>query len=236
MLEYVQETGSTNSDLAARLSGDERVAEGHWLIADRQSAGRGRQGRKWFDGFGNFMGSTVVHLAPSDPPAPTLALLSGLALYETCAGMVPDPSVLSLKWPNDLLLGRAKLAGILLEAQGRAVVAGMGVNLVAAPNVPDRETVCLSKLGPAPDRDEFARKLAAQFATELERWRTYGLEPMLRRWTSAAHPVGTALTIHDTDGLIIAGTFAGLAEDGSLLLRLEDGSIRAVHAGDVMLA
>lgn len=236
MIEFVQETGSTNTDLLERLGTGEHVSEGHWLIADRQVAGRGRQGRDWFDGTGNFMGSTVVHCSPSDPPSASLALLTGLALYEACLGLCPDPSALTLKWPNDLLLGRAKLAGILLEAQGNAVVVGVGVNLVAAPNLPDRETTALSRVGPAPSRDSFAERLSTQFATELDRWRTYGLETVLRRWTGAAHPLGTQLSVHDADTKSQAGQFAGLAEDGSLLLRLDDGTVRAIHAGDIMLA
>ncbi|WP_209347707.1 biotin--[acetyl-CoA-carboxylase] ligase [Pontixanthobacter sp. CEM42] len=236
MIEYVSETGSTNSDLATRLSNNERVPERHWLVADRQSSGRGRQGRDWFDGSGNFMGSTVVHIAQSDPPASTLALLTGLAAYEACLSLVPDPHALSLKWPNDLLIGRAKLAGILLEGQGQAVIVGIGVNLAVAPDLSDRETVSFAKFGPAPDRNGFAERLAVQFDTELERWRTYGLEPLLRRWTNAAHPVGTPLTFHETETATQSGEFAGLADDGSLLLRLADGSTRAIHAGDVMLA
>ncbi|MDN3645327.1 biotin--[acetyl-CoA-carboxylase] ligase [Pontixanthobacter aestiaquae] len=236
MIEYILETGSTNDDLAARLSSGERVSEGDWLVADRQTSGRGRQGREWFDGSGNFMGSTVVNVSQSDPPASTLALLTGLATYEACLALVPDPQALSLKWPNDLLIGRAKLAGILLEGQGSAVIAGIGVNLAAAPDLPDRETVSLTKFGPAPARDSFTEKLAAQFDTELERWRTYGLEPLLRRWINAAHPLGTPLTFHETGATIQSGKFAGLADDGSLLLRLADGSTRAIHAGDVMLA
>jgi BirA family biotin operon repressor/biotin-[acetyl-CoA-carboxylase] ligase len=182
------------------------------------------------------MGSTVVHLAASDPPAPTLALMTGLALYEACLAIVPDQSALSLKWPNDLLIGRAKLAGILLEAQGGSVIVGIGVNLAAGPNLPDRESVALSKFGPKPDRDDFAERFAAQFAIELDRWRTYGLEPLFRRWMGAAHPIGTALAVHDTDASKLAGEFGGLAEDGSLLLSLADGSTRVIHAGDVMLA
>ena len=235
LIQYVPETGSTNSDLAARLSNKERVPEGHWLVADRQTSGRGRQGRDWFDGSGNFMGSTIVHLARSDPPASTLALLTGLAAYEACVPLVPDPHSLSLKWPNDLMIGRAKLAGILLEGQGEAVVVGVGVNLSAAPDLADRETAALADFGPAPDRNAFAERMAVQFATELARWRTYGLEPLLRRWTNAAHPFGTALTFHDTDTSMQSGEFAGLADDGSLLLRLADGSTRAIHAGEVTL-
>ncbi|MGX7952616.1 biotin--[acetyl-CoA-carboxylase] ligase [Tsuneonella sp. HG249] len=236
MIRTLAETGSTNADLAAALRAGERIAEGDWLVADRQNAGRGRQGRKWFDGAGNFMGSTVVRPGPGDPAAPTLALLAGLALYETVSQFLGDPSPLSLKWPNDLLHGRAKLAGILLEREGDAVVVGIGVNLAAAPTVEGRETISLKALGPAPDRDLFANALAAAFDREVERWRTVRLEPMLRRWQVAAHPTGTHLTVHEPDGTTAVGAFHGLSPEGSLLLRLEDGSVRPIHAGDVSLA
>lgn len=235
MIRFVAETGSTNADLAAALRAGERVREGDWLVADRQTSGRGRQGRDWFDGAGNFMGSTVVRPAPGDPPPQTLALLAGLALYETVATLLADPAALSLKWPNDLLIGRAKLAGILLERAGDAVVIGIGVNLAAAPQVEGRETIALAALGPAPDRGAFAEALARALDRELERWRAAGIEPLLRRWQAAAHPLGSALSVHEPGGGTVSGTFAGLADDGSLRLRLEDGTVRPIHAGDVSL-
>lgn len=236
MIEFVSETGSTNSDLLERLRSGARVAEGHWLVADRQSAGRGRQGRAWSDGSGNFMGSTVVHRQPADPPAPTLALLAGLALFETAQPLVPDGQALRLKWPNDLLYGRAKMAGILLEGQGDAIVLGIGVNLVRAPDLPGRETRAFASFGPAPDRDGFAAALAGHFDRELERWRSFGLDVLIRRWQAAGLPTGTPLTVHDGAAEPLSGAFAGLSEDGSLLLRMADGATRIVHAGDVMLA
>ncbi len=259
MIETVRVTGSTNADLIARLSGGEPVREGDWLVADRQDAGRGRQGRAWFDGLGNFMGSTVVRLAPGDPPAPTLALLIGLMVHEVASSHVPAPHRVMLKWPNDLIVARApakadasgnqaqaglrcllsqgleyaKLGGILLERVGEAIVAGIGVNLAAAPDLPDRATIALSRFGPAPDRDHFASELARIFASELERWRTFGLEPLLLRWLAAAHPLGTPLTVSETG---LSGTFAGLAADGALQLRLPDGTTRTIHAGEINLA
>lgn len=235
MIRFLAETGSTNSDLAAQLRAGEAVPEGSWLVADRQIAGRGRQGRTWFDGSGNFMGSTTVHIAPRDPNPATLALVAGLAAFEAVSAQLADPSALRLKWPNDLMLGDAKLAGILLEREGDAIIVGMGINLAAAPELPDRKTIALSALGPAPDRDLFAQALAQAFDQELERWRTYGLEPLIRRWESAAHPQGTALTVHPPGEERIEGRFAGLTADGALSLRLADGTVRAIHAGDVML-
>ena len=236
MIRTLVETGSTNSDLAAQLRAGEAVREGDWLVADRQVAGRGRQGRTWFDGSGNFMGSTVVHLGPRDPAPATLALVAGVAAYEAVVPYLADPSALQLKWPNDLLLGGAKLAGILLEREGDAIIAGMGINLARAPDLPDRRTIALAALGPAPERNAFAANLAAAFDRELERWRTYGVEPLVRRWESVAHPQGTLLTVHPPGEGPLEGAFAGLAPDGSLMLRLADGATRAIHAGDVMLA
>ncbi|MGH6707236.1 MAG: biotin--[acetyl-CoA-carboxylase] ligase, partial [Sphingomicrobium sp.] len=111
---------------------DLSAIEGDWLIALAQDSGRGRHGRTWETISGNFFGSTIVQLRPSDPPAPALALATGLALIEAVEAAVPNAD-LSLKWPNDLMLGDAKLAGILLERSGDRVVAGFGVNLAGAP-------------------------------------------------------------------------------------------------------
>ena len=235
MIRTVAETGSTNADLVRQLRAGERVAEGEWLVADRQTAGKGRQGRAWFDGTGNFMGSALVRPGPSDPPAHSLSFAAGLALYETVLPLIRQPAALALKWPNDLLLNGAKLAGILLEREGNGVVVGIGVNLAAAPQLPDRRTVSLAALGPPPDRDTFAAALAAAFDREIERWRTFGLEPLLRRWQQVAHSAGTPLQVHEPGGGKLSGSYAGLAADGSLLLRLEDGETRAIHAGDVTL-
>lgn len=236
LIQTVPETGSTNADLAAKLANGEFVGAGDWLVADRQTAGKGRQGRAWFDGTGNFMGSTVVHCGPSDPPAASLALMCGLALYEVVSPLVPFPSAVTLKWPNDLMVGHAKLAGILLEGMGRAVIVGIGVNLARAPEVEGRETIALAQFGPAPDRDLFATNLARQFDLELDRWRNFGLEPLVRRWLVAAHPVGTPLAVGEPGQVPLTGQFAGLTADGALQLRLADGTTQTINAGEVRLA
>lgn len=236
MIQTVPETGSTNADLAARLAAGEFLAEGDWLVADRQTAGKGRQGRAWFDGHGNFMGSTVVRPTVGDPPAASLALLCGLALHEVVAPLIPPPAVAMLKWPNDLMVGPAKLAGILLERVGDAVIVGIGVNLAKAPQIEDRDTIALAEFGPSPDRDYFASSLVRQFDIELERWRSFGLDPMIRRWLAAAHPLGTPLTVGEPREPATNGQFAGLTADGALQLRFADGSTREIHAGEVRLA
>lgn len=234
-LDIVEETGSTNADLLARISGEETIAEGHWLVADRQTRGKGRQGRNWLDGPGNFMGSTIVHLSSHDPPPASLSFASALAVHETLATRIADPRALRLKWPNDILLRDAKLCGILLEREGNHVVIGIGVNLAAAPLLQDRRTESLAHMGPAPDRDLFARDLARHFDSELGRWRQFGAASLFDRWMTAAHPLGTRMSMHDERGKPVSGLFEGLEPDGALRLRLPDGGTRVIHAGDVML-
>ena len=236
MIEIISETGSTNRDLAARLAAGDRVSEGDWLVVDRQTAGRGRLGRSWHDGSGNFMGSTAVHVAENDPPAATLALIAGLAVQGAVSAHIPPPIRALLKWPNDVLVNGAKLAGILLERVGDQVVVGIGVNLAQAPQVAGRLTMALADYGPAPDRNSFAEALAGRFAGEVRRWRGYGLGPVIVRWQAVAHPRGTSLSVHEPAGSLLSGTFAGLAEDGALRLALPDGTTRSIHAGEVLLA
>lgn len=235
MIDVVPELGSTSGELAARVARGEPLGEGYWLVADRQTAGRGRQGRAWFDGVGNFMGSTLIRARPGDPPLPTLALVAGLALHAAVAPLLPAPHRASLKWPNDVLIDGAKLAGILLERTGDAVIVGIGVNLAQAPQVEGRETVALSAFGLPPDRDVFAAELARALAKDLMLWRDYGLAPVLARWQAAAHPRGTPLLVGEPGELPLAGSFAGLDADGALLLRLADGTTRTIHAGEVRL-
>lgn len=198
-----------------------------------QDAGRGRQNRDWESPRGNFHGSTLVRLAPSDPPAATLALAAGLALIRAVEAAAPATGLM-LKWPNDLLLGRAKLGGILLERQDDRVVAGFGVNLAHAPAIEGRETAALSSVALL-SPEAFAPLLAAAFARELQRWRDdpIGLTAL---WLESAHPVGTPLSVHVAAGEKLEGKFAGLAEDGALRLLLEGGEERRIHAADVMLA
>ena len=234
-IEIVRETGSTSADLLARLAGGEAVHEGTWLVADRQNSGRGRQGRSWLDGPGNFMGSTAVRLLPQDPAPASLSFVAALAVYEALLGQVATPLALQLKWPNDVLLDGAKLAGILLERAGDAAVIVIGVNLAWSPELTGRATGHLKSIGPAPDRDAFARDLVVAFDRELDRWRQFGLEPILARWLAAAHPHGAPLAVHGADGSRLAGTFDGLEPDGALRLRLADGGCRVIHAGDVSL-
>lgn len=226
MIRTVAETGSTNDDLAILAGAG--AAEGTWLRADRQTGGKGRQGRAWQSPPGNLYASTLVRLQPDDPPAPTLALVAAVALHEAVATYVPQ---VRIKWPNDLLADGAKLSGILLERQDDAVIAGFGVNLAHHPEDIDRAATSIAALaGAAPNPAAFLEILAEAFSRWLARWRGTGIELVRRQWLIAAHPLGTPLSTSEGDGL-----FDGLDAEGALRLRLADGTLRVIHAGDVFL-
>lgn len=229
MIRTVPLTGSTNDDVA-RLAA-EGAEEGLWLRAERQSGGRGRQGRAWRSPPGNLYSSTLVRLRPGDPPAPTLALTAAIALHDAVAEFAGADAV-RIKWPNDLIAGKAKLAGILLERSGDNVVAGFGVNLAHHPDDLDRPATSLAALtGMAPDPGSFCERLAEAFARRLASWRgAGGLAAIRAAWLSAAHPPGTHLVTGEG-----AGIFEGLDENGALRLFMADGGIRVIHAGDVFL-
>ncbi len=226
-IRIVERTGSTNADILS----DSSAIEGDWLITLDQTAGRGRQGRDWVTKRGNFFGSTLITLMNGDPPAQALSLVAGLALTEAVDAAVPKLPLL-LKWPNDLLLDGAKLAGILLERQDDRIVVGFGVNLAAAPEIPGRAASSL-KGGISPEA--FAPLLAGAMSRMLALWRTSSPHDFAKAWLARAHAVGSELKVHGADAGDVSGRFDGIEPDGTLRLRLSDGSIRLLHAADVTL-
>lgn len=232
MIEFVPEINSTNAALLARLRLGEPLAENQWLVADRQNAGRGRAGRVWCDGYGNFMGSTAVLLQAVGTPAHTLSLVAGLSVHRAVARCYKGPGLI-LKWPNDLLLDGKKLCGVLLERQADVVIVGIGVNIDEAPALAERKTTSLREMGCAVDRDGFAKLLAEEWACLLARWHAGEWADLRREWGERAHPNGTMVSVKDADYGLLIGTFAGLNDDGSAILRLADGSRRVIHAGEI---
>ncbi len=210
---------------------DQSRAEGDWLVALEQNAGRGRQGRSWVSASGNLYGSTLVQLRGDDPPAQTLSLVAGLALVEVIDVAAPG-QMLMLKWPNDVMLRGKKLAGILLERSGDRVAVGFGVNLASAPNLPDRQGAALGgKVSP----QAFALLLAGGFSRLIGLWRESDPASIAQAWLARAHPIGTELNVHTGADETASGRFDGIEGDGALRLRRDDGSLDIVHAGDVEL-
>jgi BirA family biotin operon repressor/biotin-[acetyl-CoA-carboxylase] ligase len=205
------------------------ASDGTVVVADTQTAGKGRRGRVWHDVPGaSLLLSIVVRSSLPLARLPTLSLAAGVAVVDALANVGVDAR---LKWPNDALVGERKIAGILLERRGDVVVLGVGINVTSAAmpaDVAARATSVAAEAGTA-DRDALLAALVAAFG----RWRAVlereGFEPVRRRWTERAAMLGRRVTV---DG--IEGTALGLDEDGALLVATAAGTTRVV-AGDVTL-
>lgn len=174
----------------------------------------------------------MVALKDSDPPSASLSLAAGVALIRAVEAAAPATGLM-LKWPNDLMMGTAKLGGILLERNGARLVAGFGLNLARAPEIDNRETAELSSIALISPQS-FAPVLAGAFARALDMWRSDS-QRLTTAWMESAHQPGTLLKVHASAEEVMEGSFDGLEADGGMRLLLADGSRRVIHAGDVAL-
>lgn len=233
------EVDSTNAEALRRAADGERGPL--WIMAHRQTRGRGRSGRVWHGGAGNLLATWLF--APGCPPAALhqLSLLTGIAVHDTIAELAgARRSDVRLKWPNDILLNGEKLGGILVESTmfGNSAVAaiGIGINIAHAPAVAGRSVASLVGAGFLPTAPKsLLLDLNAKLAHWLGTW-TAGanFDAVLAAWLDRAGQIGESITVHRGNDLI-TGTYAGLAPDGALLVRDHDGSITRVTAGDVSL-
>jgi BirA family biotin operon repressor/biotin-[acetyl-CoA-carboxylase] ligase len=211
------------------------LPDGAWVRADLQTRGRGRHGRAWQSLPGNLFATTLVRPRPGEGRAHELGFVAALAVREALASHAPRAR-LSLKWPNDVLLGGAKCAGILLEALPHGCAIGFGVNLAAAPAGTGRAVTALADhIAAAPPAPSTAlTTLAETFAAWRSRWRAQGFAAIRAAWLVRATPVGWVASVR-IGNEERRGRFAGLAEDGAMLLE-RDGRVERIHAGDVLAA
>lgn len=239
---HLAETASTNSE-AMRLAA-EGAPSGTWVIADRQTAGRGRSGRVWESPAGNFHASLVLRDVFPLEKAAQLALVSGVGVHAAvsmAAGPVLDGR-LALKWPNDILLGRSKLGGILVESsvlrrdQGALAVIGVGLNLAHHPDLEERPATDLSRHGASIAPLNFLPLLDRTMQEWISNWVSgVGFAGVRDAWLARSLPLGAGLMVHSGQG-IVKGVFAGLDPDGALLLTLPSGALQTVTFGDVALS
>ena len=225
----IHDSLASTNDLLKRLAAAGE-AEGLAVLARQQTGGRGRDGRVWSSPTGNLYFSLL--LRPDGPAreAARWGLVAGLAMVRGLAPFAPDPSALRLKWPNDVLLGEAKLAGVLCESAATAeggldwFIMGIGANLAAPPELPDRRTAGLGAIPP----EQVACSMLAALEQIKNMWRAEGFGAVRAAWMAHGPDMQAPLTLRDGR----AGQYAGLAEDGSLLLAI-DGRVRAVATGEV---
>jgi BirA family biotin operon repressor/biotin-[acetyl-CoA-carboxylase] ligase len=205
-----------------------------WITATSQTSGRGRHGRQWQSPAGNFAATLLLPAPLPQREQPQLGFLAGVALHEAVASLAPGLTDLALKWPNDLLLARAKLAGLLVEGLGggRALAIGFGVNLAVAPPGLPYAATALAAHGHTVTPTMLLAALSHHFADRLSSLAApAGLAAIRRAWQERALPPGTLLAVSLPSGRQ-QGRFAGIDEHGRLLLNTAAGRL-AVDAGDV---
>jgi BirA family transcriptional regulator, biotin operon repressor / biotin---[acetyl-CoA-carboxylase] ligase len=237
--------GSTNAEALARARDGERGPV--WFVTSEQTAGRGRRHRAWIAPRGNLASSVLEVIDVSPSVAATLGFAAGLALEAALQKVSVEASLrsagsddmkFSLKWPNDVLAGRQKLAGILLEAEAvadnrLAVVVGIGTNVVAAPEGTPTPATSLAALGVHIGAEEL-------FATLSDTWVEFrgiwdqgrGFGEIRRLWLERAAGLGQPVTIQGGNSTV-QGTFDTLDEAGCLIVRTSDGQRVPISAGDV---
>ena len=234
----LDEAGSTNDEARARAAAG--APEGTVVWALRQQAGRGRRGRSWVSPPGNLYLSVVLRPACPARHVAQLSFVAALAVVDLVDG--PLPGRARCKWPNDILVDGAKVAGILLEsalgACGRVdwVVLGIGVNLASHPGIAGPvPSTSLAAAGGAPALapEDALPLLLAALARRRQDWQAQGFGAVRRAWLARAHGLGGPVTV-ENGGRRRAGVFAGLDADGALVLAQADGSRLSIAAGDVV--
>jgi BirA family biotin operon repressor/biotin-[acetyl-CoA-carboxylase] ligase len=242
--------GSTSTEAArAAQAGDVGDV---WFAALRQTEGRGRRGRQWETPHGNLAASLLV-VPDCDPAiAATLGFVAGIALNRTLASLVPGATVklgidgaegqggarIALKWPNDVLADGAKLAGILLEAQKRpdgrmAIVIGMGVNVVSAPEGLPYPAASIAGLCWDITAETILGTLSDEWVDAIDLWDSgRGVADILAAWRASAAGIGAPVAV-SRDGEVVRGVFETIDDAGRLIVRANDNSRVAITAGDV---
>jgi BirA family transcriptional regulator, biotin operon repressor / biotin---[acetyl-CoA-carboxylase] ligase len=230
---HLAETDSTNDEVRRRALGG--AVDGLWVRADVQTAGRGRRGRQWVsDAGGNLYCSTLVRPLPDAPPVQQLSFVAAVAVQEALSAFAP---MVRIKWPNDIMAGPDKLAGMLLErffGNGEdVIIIGIGINLASAPDRTERPATSLRALtGNSITPAQMLDSVEDRFAAWRLRWQREGFAPVRDAWLATCAGLGSRIVVRLPDEEL-SGTFLSLASDGALELLLDSGEVKAIHAGDV---
>jgi len=232
----LEEVDSTNAEARRRAEAGESGPL--WITARRQSAGRGRRGRAWETGTGNLAATYLFVTERRPAEAAQFSFVAALAVADLARAFVPA-ALVSLKWPNDLLLAGSKAAGILVESgtltdQTLWVAVGIGVNLASGPVETERPATTFGAhmRAPPPAPLDALAVLADALETWREVWERAGFPAIAAAWTERAHGIGEHCVAR-LPAETLEGIAEGLDPDGALRLRTADGAVRRITAGDV---
>ena len=231
---------STNSEAQRQLEAGVKLPL--WVFTKEQTLGRGRRGREWVSQAGNLFCSGVYPLSETAAHDAQKSFVAALAIYDTLAEYV-DPQLLSIKWPNDVLLDGKKVSGILLERFASGLCIGVGINLMSRPEgVTDQATTCvmdyiaeelLNDPEPILEMPEpVLAILAAKYSAWSKRHDAEGFALIRDTWLERAARIGEQVTVSLANERF-TGYAEGLDMEGALIVRLGSGELRHIHAGDI---
>jgi BirA family biotin operon repressor/biotin-[acetyl-CoA-carboxylase] ligase len=232
-VQHHESLDGTNAEALRQLAAGDRGLR--MIVAREQTAGRGRDGRIWTSPRGGLY-ATIVAEAPAGRPVAELAFVAALAAGGAILAVCPDIPDLRYKWPNDVLVGGRKLAGVLIEGDGSGGLAiGIGINVESAPAKAVWPATCLHAEGCGMAtvdavRDALVETFAERFAT----WQADGFAPVRSAWLDRAYGLGRNMRARMPDGAIYDGVFAALEEDGALVMDLGAAGMRRIAAGEIM--
>jgi BirA family biotin operon repressor/biotin-[acetyl-CoA-carboxylase] ligase len=238
-----------STDSTMRVAGElaaHGAAHGAAVIAEEQTAGRGRLGRAFHSPPGaNLYVSILLRPTPPGLLAPTLVLAAGVAVAETVASFLSAPARVDLKWPNDVRIDRRKTSGILVELASEAArpvwaVLGIGVNLNVDPatfpaEFRERATSLAAAGGRTVDRVAFTQRLFGTLERVLDLHASQGFAGVRPRFEAWFRMGGQPVRVLEPAGGTLEGVVAGVDPDGALRLRLAGGREQRVLAGEVTL-
>ena len=235
----IDEVDSTMKE-ARRRQAD--LTQPTWILAKNQTNAHGRRGRTWSNPNGNFSATLALKIKEDPTRLALRSFVTALALFDTLAYVTKAPKLLSLKWPNDVLMEDKKVAGILLESFGSGKVIdflfiGVGVNLVPLPDGIEPSfgsvllPVSLSDFDFKIDPEDFLVYLAANFDYWEKQLRNFGFSRLRKVWLSRAVKVGDMIAVR-TGSDLYEGIFDTIDDSGNLVLKMES-DIKIISAGDV---
>ncbi len=233
---HFSDIDSTNEE--AKRQAAAGASAGLWLVAEKQSAGRGRHGRTWVSHVGNLHASLLLYPACDLSHIPELSFVAALAVAKT-VGHFADHAEITCKWPNDVLVDGAKIAGILLESESSGqpqkpyVIIGIGLNIRHHPDLVDYPATCLADHTKAVNVAAVFEVLAAKLAEAVTRWGVDGFGPVRVEWLNLADGLGKRIAIAGGTETR-TGTFIGLGKNGALLLEDEDGGLHEIVSGTIL--
>ncbi|AIK96448.1 biotin--[acetyl-CoA-carboxylase] ligase [Candidatus Odyssella acanthamoebae] len=233
-----EQTDSTNDEVKKLLATD--YSQDVLVLTDSQTRGRGRRGRRWYSPPGNL----YMSFSKTPPVNPVvlgqISLVVGIAVYRVIKKIMPESAQIALKWPNDILVNKMKLGGILVETeqfpdQSHATcIIGIGINILSAPEMVMFPACCLREFfNDLPGKTQLAQEIMAEFDQCYDIWVNDSFEKLRNEWLLVSYGLGKPVSARAENGFEVYGRFLTLSLDGAVVICDDDGNEYLVRSSEV---